>query len=180
MIYNFNYNITKDGTPYGTSGTAAGYIADILQNRTTADKPLLEYRISNDLITNGETELLNQEREYLLSVIVSLPIDNYFKGKLAHPLVATVIDGVPTEVKLWQLRAQLAILNMETTVTNAINNLPESNSDEIEFKVKAQNAWERADNVYRSSPTVTMLQQILNLTNQQADDIFKAAYLIEA
>lgn len=180
MIYNFNYNITKDGSPYGTSGTAAGYIADILQNRTTSDKPLLEYRISNDLITNSETELLNQEREYLLSIITSLPIDNYFKGKLAHPLVATVIDGVPTEVKLWQLRAQLAILNMETTVTNAINNLPESNSDEIEFKVKAQNAWERADNVYRSSPTVTMLQQILNLTNQQADDIFKAAYLIEA
>ena len=51
---------------------------------------------------------------------------------------------------------------------------------EIEFMVKAKNAWERAANVYRMSPTVTMLQQSLGLTDSQVDDIFKAAYLIEA
>jgi hypothetical protein len=180
MIYNFNFYITKDGAPYVTTETAAAYLADVLENRTTSDKPLLEYRISTDLRASSQTDLLEQERQYLISIISGLPVDNYFKGRLAHPMVADIVDGVPTEVKLWQLRSQLAILGMEQIVTIAITSLPESTDAEKEFKVKAQNAWERADNVYRLSPTVTMIQQLLGLSDQQTDDIFKAAYLIEA
>jgi hypothetical protein len=180
MKYNFNYNIEKNGSVYGTSLTAAQYIADLLQNRVTSDKPVLEYRISTELESTGEIELLNIEREYLLNILISLPIDNYFKGKLVNPLVEAVVNGVPTEVKLWQLRTQLGIMGLETSVTNLINGLPETTDAEIEFKVKATNAWERAANVYRMSPTVTMLQQLLGLTDNQVDDIFKAAYLIEA
>jgi len=180
MIYNFNYNIEKDGAIYGTADTAALYLANILQNRTTSDKPLLEYRIAEELILSGETELLNSEREYLIDIIISFQLDNYFKGKLAYPLVVNQVNGVPTEVKLWQLRSQLAILGMESMVTSALNSLPETTDVEKEFKFKALNAWERADNVYRMSPTVSILQQLLGLTNQQVDDIFKIAYLIEA
>lgn len=180
MKYNFNYNIEKNGSVYGTSLTAAQYIADILQNRVTSDRPILEYRIASELESTGETELLTIEREYLLNLLISISVDNYFKGKLTSPLVATAIDGVPTEVKLWQLRSQLTILGMEQVVTIALNSLPEGTDEEKEFKVKAQNAWERAGNVYRMSPTVTMLQQLLGLTDSQVDDIFKAAYLIEA
>ena len=180
MIYNFDFYITKDGSPYATTESAANYLADILETRTTSDKPLLEYRISTELRTNSETNLLEQERQYLISIISGLSIDNYFKGKLAHPLVADMVNGVPTEVKLWQLRSQLAILGMESVVTIAINSLPETTDDEKAFKLKALNAWERADNVYRLSPTVAMIQQLLGLTDAQTDDIFKAAYLIEA
>lgn len=180
MIYSFNYQIEKDNAPYGTSLSAAAYLAEVLLNRVTSDKPILEYRLATDLLTTGEVDLVTSERDHLLNVITSLSIDNYFKGKLAHPMIADSISGVPTEVKLWQLRSQLAILGMETLVSAAINALPESNDAEIAFKLKAKNAWERADNVYRLSPTVTMLQQLLTLTDQQVDDIFKAAYLIEA
>lgn len=87
MIYNFNFYITKDSTPYFTAGTAADYLAEVLENRTTYEKPLLEYRISNDLRNTSETELTEDERQHLLSVIVGLNIDNYVKGKLAQPLI---------------------------------------------------------------------------------------------
>lgn len=180
MIYNFNYNITKDGSPYGTSGTAAGYIADILQNRTTSDKPLLEYRISNELIATGQTDLTQVERDHLISVLSSLQIDNYFKGELMKPLTATIIAGVPTEVTLWQLRSQLAIMGLESLVTTAINSFPESTQQEIDTKTIAKTAWEKANNILRNSPTVTLLQGVLGLTSSQVDDIFSSAYLIEA
>ena len=78
MTYNFNFNIEKDGFPYGTIDTAATYIAQELERRVTSDKPLLEYRIATDLRETSEVELSDTERTYLLSVLLSLPIDNYY------------------------------------------------------------------------------------------------------
>ncbi len=180
MMYNFSFYITKDGSPYGTVETAATYIADVLQNRTTSNKPTLEYRISNELIATGETDLTQVERDHLVSVLSSLEIDNYFKGELMKPLTATLIAGVPTEVTLWQLRSQLAIMGLESLVTTAINSFPETTQQEIDTKTIAKTAWEKANVVIRTSPTVTMLQGILGLTSAQVDEIFTSAYLIEA
>jgi len=109
MTYNFNFNIEKDGSPYGTTDTAAIYIAQELERRITSDKPLLEYRISTELKSTSEVVLTETEKNHLLSVLTSLSIDNYFKGQLTHPLVTDVVDGVPVKVTRWQLRAQLAI-----------------------------------------------------------------------
>lgn len=180
MIYNFNYNIEKNGSPYGTVDTAALYIADMLQNRTTSDKPILEYRISNELITTGETGLAQSERDHLILVLSFLQIDNYFKGELMKPLTATVIAGVPTEVTLWQLRSELAIRGLESSVTTAINNFPESTQQEIDTKTIAKTAWEKANVVLRNSSTVIIIQNVLGLTSAQVDYIFSSAYLIEA
>jgi len=179
-MYNFNFYVTKNGSPYGTTETAAAYIADVLQNRTTSDKPTLEYRISNELIANSETDLNQIERDYLVSLLSSLQIDNYFKGELMKPLIATLISGVPTEVTLWQLRSELAIRGMESLVTLAIDAFPESTQQEIDTKTIAKTAWEKANVVMRTSPTVTMLQGVLGLTSAQVDEIFTSAYLIEA
>lgn len=180
MKYNFNYNIQKDGTVYGTNLKASEYIANELDVRVTTDKPALEYRISTELKTNNETDLTQAERDHLLSVLYSLQIDNYFKGALMRPLVATVEAGVPTEVTLWQLRSELAIRSLEAGVTSAINNLPESTQQEIDTKTIAKTAWEKANVVLRNSATVIMIQNILGLTSAQVDDIFSSAYLIEA
>jgi hypothetical protein len=180
MIYNFNYNITKDGTVYGTQQKASEYIADELENRVTTNKPTLEYRISTELKTNNQTDLTQTERDYLVAVLSSLQIDNYFKGELMKPLIANVMAGVPTEVTLWQLRSELAIRGMESLVTLAINNFPESTPEEIITKTIAKIAWEKANVVVRNSPTVTILQGVLGLTTTQVDDIFSKSYLIEA
>lgn len=180
MKYSFNYSIEKNGSPYGTTDTAALYIADVLQNRTTSDKPILEYRISNELLSTGETDLTQIERDHLVSVLSFLQIDNYFKGELMKPLTATVIAGVPTEVTLWQLRSQLAIMGLESLVTTAINSFPEFTQQEMDAKTIAKTAWEKANNILRNSPTVTLLQGVLGLNSSQVDDIFSSAYLIEA
>ena len=177
MKYNFNYNIQKDGTVYGTNLKASEYIANELDVRVTTDKPALEYRISTELKASNETDLAQAERDHLLSVLYSLQIDNYFKGELMKPLTATVIAGVPT---LWQLRSELAIRSLEAGVTSAINNLPESTQQEIDTKTIAKTAWEKANVVLRNSATVIMIQNILGLTSAQVDDIFSSAYLIEA
>jgi hypothetical protein len=180
MIYNFDYNILKNGEFYGTTSKASEYIANELDNRVTTDKPALEYRISTELKANNETDLTQAERDHLLSVLYSLQIDNYFKGELMRPLSATVEAGVPTEVTLWQLRSELAIRSLEAGVTSAINNLPESTQQEIDTKTIAKTAWEKANVVLRNSATVIMIQSILGLTSAQVDDIFSSAYLIEA
>jgi len=164
MTYNFNFNIEKDGSPYGTTDTAATYIAQELDRRITSDKPLLEYRISTELKSTSEVVLTESEKNHLLSVLTSLPIDNYFKGQLTHPLVT---------------RAQLAIQGIETDVTNAINALPSGTQPEQELKIKAQYAWDYSNYIERDSPTVSMIQMVLGLTDQQVDDIFISAYQIE-
>jgi hypothetical protein len=90
-----------------------------------------------------------------------------------------VVDGVPVRVTRWQLRAQLAIQGLEANVTAAINALPDSTQAEQEFKIKAQYAWDYSNNIERNSPTVSMIQAVLSLTNQEVDDIFVNAYSID-
>jgi hypothetical protein len=179
MIYNFNFNIEKDGSPYGTTDTAAIYIAQELERRITSDKPLLEYRISTELKSTSEVVLTETEKNHLLSVLTSLQIDNYFKGQLTHPLVTDVVDGVPVKVTRWQLRAELAIRGLENNVTTAISNLPTGTQSEQELKIKAQYAWDYSNYIERDSPTVSMIQMVLGLTNSEVDDIFISAYQIE-
>jgi hypothetical protein len=179
MTYNFDFNIEKDGSPYLTSDKAAKYISDILYTRVSSDKPLLESRVAEELASTSETTLSEDERVYILNILLSLGIDNYAKGKLVHPLVQDVVDGVPVRVTRWQLRAQLAIQNLEANVTAAINALPDSTQAEQEFKIKAKYAWESANNVQRQSPTVFMIQQVLGLTDTQVDNIFIEAYKID-
>jgi hypothetical protein len=100
--------------------------------------------------------------------VKQLPLSEY-KPKLNTP---------PTSVALWQLRAQLAIMNLEDDVTNAINALSSSTQEEAEFKIKAKYAWDYSNNIERNSPTVTMIQGVLGLTDNEVDDIFIEAYKI--
>jgi hypothetical protein len=179
MTYNFDFYIEKDNKPYLTTEKAATYISDILYSRVSSDKPLLEARIASDLETTGETTLSQDEKTHILNVLLSLNIDNYAKSKLTLPLVEDVVDGVPVRVTRWQLRAQLAIQGLEQAVTDAINALPDSTQAEQEFKIKAQYAWDFSNNIERQSPTVSMIQAVLGLTDSQVDDIFVNAYQID-
>ena len=179
MTYNFDFYIEKDSKPYLTTDNAAKYISDILYARINSDKPLLEARVAEELAETNETTLSEDERIHILNVILSLNIDNYAKSKLANPLVQDVVNGVPVIVSRWQLRAQLAIQELEQDVTDAINALPSATQAEQEFKIKAQYAWDYSNNIERYSPTVAMIQVVLSLTDTQVDDIFINAYQID-
>jgi hypothetical protein len=87
MTYNFNFQIEKNGIPYLTAEKASTYISDILYNRISSDNPLLESRVAEELATTSKTTLTEEERVYILNIIIHLQIDNYAKGKLAHPLI---------------------------------------------------------------------------------------------
>ena len=179
MTYNFDFYIEKDSKPYLTTEKASTYISDILYSRVSSDKPLLEARVAGELLSTDETTLSQDEKTHILNVLLSLNIDNYAKSKLTLPLVEDVVDGVPVMVTRWQLRAQLAIQDLEQNVTDAINALPSGTQAEQEFKIKAQYAWDFSNNIERQSPTVAMIQAVLGLTDSEVDDIFINAYQID-
>jgi hypothetical protein len=78
------------------------------------------------------------------------------------------------EVPTWRIRAILAITDMEDQVSEAIDLLPEPN------RTVALRAWNFGSTTERDSQTVAFLQQVLNLTNEEVDEIFLQAYNIEA
>lgn len=92
-----------------------------------------------------------------------------------------IISGmVPEDVPLWCLRTVLKIMGLFDTVQTTINNMPETTDEEIGFKVGAKEGWEYSNTVLRKSKTTLFVQQVLNLTDQQVDDIFTEANKIEA
>jgi hypothetical protein len=86
-----------------------------------------------------------------------------------------VAPVVPEQVTLWQLRAVLEIMGLEATVTAVIKGMPEGVESTVAWR-----AWEYANNIRRSSPTVIALKAILQLTDEQVDQIFIQADLIDA
>ena len=86
-----------------------------------------------------------------------------------------VAPVVPEQVTLWQLRAVLAIMGLEDTVTSVIQGMADGPE-----KKAAWRAWEYANNIKRYSPTVEGIKAILQLTDEQLDQIFIQADLIDA
>ena len=79
---------------------------------------------------------------------------------------------VPTEVALWKLRFILSQMELETTVGDVINQLPEPQ------KTAAKYLWDRGTAVDRYSPTVDLIKQSIGLTDSDVDNIFREANLI--
>jgi hypothetical protein len=86
-----------------------------------------------------------------------------------------VIPIVPDQVTLWQLRAVLAIMGLEGTVTGVIQDMIDGPE-----KKAAWRAWEYANNIKRFSPTVAGIKAMLQLSDAQVDQIFIQANLIDA
>jgi hypothetical protein len=89
-------------------------------------------------------------------------------------IVNNVIITVPTEVTLWQLRAELKKRELDAVVETAIDSLTEPE------KTIALEAWNRANVVLRNSITVSLIQQVLNMSSNEVDDIFIEAIKINA
>jgi hypothetical protein len=69
MIYNLNKiptikNENNQSIPYGINYSLAILLVEILENNISVDNPYLEYRVSQELKLNGETELSNIELDY--------------------------------------------------------------------------------------------------------------------
>jgi hypothetical protein len=79
----------------------------------------------------------------------------------------------PIEVALWKIRVVLKVMELEGVVANALENLQEPT------KTSALYIWSYGTSIDRDSQTIFFLQNILQLTNQQVDDIFIQANLLK-
>lgn len=207
MIYNFNFKIEKDGQPYLTSDKASKFLSDMLYSRVS-DRPVLEAKIAKDLIETDEVNLVQEDAQHLLNVILSTNYDNYFKVELAKPLLVDEIDGVPTQISLWQLRAsmesklltdyhpipmveaigtaigltseQATSYNLLQYVSQLISLMPSSTPEERIAKSRAFQAFEYANTIFRSSSTVSSIGGILQLSKQDIDNLYIIAKQVEA
>lgn len=78
------------------------------------------------------------------------------------------------EVMMWKLKAVLNSMGLLAQVEAALNSLPEPT------KTNALLAWEYSPTVSSSSATTKFTQGVLSLTDEQVEQIFNNAAIIEA
>jgi hypothetical protein len=76
------------------------------------------------------------------------------------------VPEIPSEVALWKLRFILSQMNLEESVVSALSLLPEPQ------KTAANYIWNYGNAIDRYSSTIMFLQQQLELTDAQVDQIF--------
>jgi hypothetical protein len=120
-------------------------------------------------------------------------LDNYVGELEAHPILVDYSDlfeisedelpayiqyvsiptlTVPDEVQLWRIRTVLKLMQLETSIEQTLETLPEPS------KTAANYIWNYGTTVERSSQTVLLLQSALQMTNEQVDDLFIQAEAI--
>ena len=79
---------------------------------------------------------------------------------------------VPDEVQLWRIRTILKLMQLETSIEQTLETLPEPS------KTAANYIWNYGTTVERSSQTVLLLQSALQMTDEQVDNLFIQAEAI--
>lgn len=74
--------------------------------------------------------------------------------------------NTPAEVALWKLRFVLSQMNLEQSVSEALNTLPEPQ------KTAANYIWNYGNTIDRYSATISFLQTYLGLSDTQVNQIF--------
>ena len=122
--------------------------------------------------TPEETNLIGIEcTEENIAKLDSFVIPKLVHGEIIEAATPEQIEQskkppVPVEVALWKLRHVLAILQLEDLVSAAMENLQEP------LRGAAIKLWNFGNSVERYSPTVSLIKQVLNIDDNQADDIF--------
>jgi len=80
---------------------------------------------------------------------------------------------VPQDVALWQIMATLNILGLEQTVLGALALLPEPTKSVVDRFMK------HGTIVERNSATIAMIQQVIQFTDTQMDNLFIQSKNIE-
>ncbi len=90
----------------------------------------------------------------------------FYEGATEEEITEANKPIVPFEVALWKIRAVLKLMNLETTIESALNELDEPT------KTGALYIWQFGTSIDRSSPTIAFIQAILEMTDEQVDNIF--------
>ena len=121
------------------------------------------------------TETLIDE---LLQVDMVKPYFNFdtrefYEGATQEEIEQAFKDKTPKEVQLWRVRTILKLMNLETTIESALNQLDEPT------QTAAKNVWNYGTTVERYSQTVLFIQSVTKMTDDQVDEIFQQAEAIQ-
>ena len=117
------------------------------------------------------TETLIDE---LLQVEMVKPYFNFetrefYEGATPEEIDQAFKDATPSEVQLWRVRTILKLMNLETTIESALDQLEEPT------QTAAKNVWNYGTTVERYSQTVLFIQSVTQMTDDQVDEIFQQA-----
>ena len=121
------------------------------------------------------TETLIDE---LLQVVMVKPFfdfetKEFYEGATPEEIEQAFKDKTPIESQLWRVRTILKLMNLETTIESALDQLPEPN------QTAAKNVWNYGTTIERYSQTVLFIQGVTQMTDDQVDEIFQQAEEIQ-
>jgi hypothetical protein len=121
------------------------------------------------------TETLIDE---LLQVQMVKPYFNFttrefYEGATQEEIDQAFKDATPLEVQLWRVRTILKLMNLETTIESALDQLEEPT------QTAAKNVWNYGTTIERYSQTVLFIQGVTQMTDYQVDEIFQQAEAIQ-
>ena len=121
------------------------------------------------------TETLIDE---LLQVEMVKPYFNFdtrefYEGATPEEIEQAFKDKTPAESQLWRVRTILKLMNLETTIESALDQLEEPT------QTAAKNVWNYGTTIERYSQTVLFIQGVTQMTDDEVDEIFQQAEAIQ-
>jgi hypothetical protein len=118
-----------------------------------------------------ETEIAIDEilTEFFVVPYFNQETREFYEGATPEEIEQAFKDATPSEVQLWRVRTILKLMNLETTIESALDQLEEPT------QTAAKNVWNYGTTVERYSQTVLFIQSVTQMTDDQVDEIFQQA-----
>jgi hypothetical protein len=118
-----------------------------------------------------ETEIAIDEilTEFFVIPYFNFETREFYEGATPEEIDQAFKDATPSEVQLWRVRTILKLMNLETTIESALDQLEEPT------QTAAKNVWNYGTTVERYSQTVLFIQSVTQMTDDEVDEIFQQA-----
>jgi hypothetical protein len=130
------------------------------------------FAIANFEDTDTEIAIDEILTEYFVVPYFNQETREFYEGATPEEIEQAFKDATPTEVQLWRVRTILKLMNLETTIESALDQLEEPT------QTAAKNVWNYGTTVERYSQTVLFIQSATEMTDDQVDEIFQQAEAI--
>jgi hypothetical protein len=127
------------------------------------------FAIANFEDTDTEIAIDEILTDYFVVPYFNQETREFYEGATPEEIEQAFKDATPSEVQLWRVRTILKLMNLETTIESALDQLEEPT------QTAAKNVWNYGTTVERYSQTVLFIQSVTQMTDDQVDEIFQQA-----
>jgi hypothetical protein len=127
------------------------------------------FAIANFEDTDTEIAIDEILTEFFVVPYFNQETREFYEGATPEEIEQAFKDATPSEVQLWRVRTILKLMNLETTIESALDQLEEPT------QTAAKNVWNYGTTVERYSQTVLFIQSVTQMTDDQVDEIFQQA-----